>query len=157
MSFEWSGLSLEEIKAGGQAVVIFGLGLLLVYLTLAGAVREPRRCRSSSCCRCRSAILGALVAQWSRGLINDVYCQIGLVMLIGLSAKNGILIVEFAEQLRERGLSHRRRGGRGGAHPAAADPDDVARVHPRRRCRWCSPPAPAARRATRSARRSPAA
>jgi HAE1 family hydrophobic/amphiphilic exporter-1 len=51
------------------------------------------------------AILGALVAQWSRGLIDDVYCQIGLVMLIGLSAKNGILIVEFAEQLRARGLS----------------------------------------------------
>ena len=51
------------------------------------------------------AILGALLAQWGRGLIDDVYCQIGLVMLIGLSAKNGILIVEFAEQLRARGLS----------------------------------------------------
>ena len=50
-------------------------------------------------------MLGALLAQWSRGLINDVYCQIGLVMLIGLSAKNGILIVEFAEQLRDRGMS----------------------------------------------------
>ena len=49
--------------------------------------------------------MGALLAQWGRGLINDVYCQIGLVMLIGLSAKNGILIVEFAEQLRARGLS----------------------------------------------------
>ena len=49
--------------------------------------------------------LGALLAQWGRGLIDDVYCQIGLVMLIGLSAKNGILIVEFAEQLRARGLS----------------------------------------------------
>jgi len=51
------------------------------------------------------AILGALLAQFGRGLINDVYCQIGLVMLIGLSAKNGILVVEFAEQLRHRGLS----------------------------------------------------
>jgi len=51
------------------------------------------------------AILGALLAQFARGLIDDVYCQIGLVMLIGLSAKNGILVVEFAEQLRGRGLS----------------------------------------------------
>jgi hydrophobic/amphiphilic exporter-1 (mainly G- bacteria), HAE1 family len=49
-------------------------------------------------------VLGALGAQWSRGLANDVYCQVGLVMLIGLSAKNAILIVEFAEQLRRRGL-----------------------------------------------------
>ena len=49
--------------------------------------------------------MGALLAQWGRGLINDVYCQIGLVMLIGLAAKNSILIVEFAEQLRGRGMS----------------------------------------------------
>src|SRR5438132_2512160 len=51
------------------------------------------------------ALLGALGAQWLRGVQNDVYCQIGLVMLVGLSSKNAILIVEFAEQLRERGLS----------------------------------------------------
>ncbi|HSB76167.1 MAG TPA: efflux RND transporter permease subunit, partial [Terriglobales bacterium] len=51
------------------------------------------------------ALLGALGAQGMRGLLDDVYCQIGLVMLIGLASKNGILIVEFAEQLRRRGLS----------------------------------------------------
>jgi HAE1 family hydrophobic/amphiphilic exporter-1 len=51
------------------------------------------------------AILGALLAQSARGQLNDVYCQIGLVMLIGLSSKNGILIVEFAEQLRHKGMS----------------------------------------------------
>jgi HAE1 family hydrophobic/amphiphilic exporter-1 len=104
MSFAWSGISLEELKAGRQSLVIFGLGLLLVYLTLAGqyeSVTLPFIILLSV----PLAILGALVAQWGRGLINDVYCQIGLVMLIGLSAKNGILVVEFAEQLRARGMS----------------------------------------------------
>jgi HAE1 family hydrophobic/amphiphilic exporter-1 len=104
MTFSWSGVSLEEIKAGRQSVVIFGLGLLLVYLTLA-AQYESVTLPFIILLSVPLAIMGALVAQWSRGLINDVYCQIGLVMLIGLSAKNGILIVEFAEQLRARGLS----------------------------------------------------
>jgi len=104
MTFEWSGLSREEIAAGGQAVVIFGLGLLLVYLTLA-AQYESITLPFIILLSVPLAVLGALMAQWGRGLINDVYCQIGLVMLIGLSAKNGILIVEFAEQLRDRGLS----------------------------------------------------
>jgi hydrophobic/amphiphilic exporter-1 (mainly G- bacteria), HAE1 family len=103
-SYAWSGVSLEEIKAGSQSAMIFGLALLLVYLTLAGqyeSVTLPFIILLSV----PLAIMGALLAQWGRGLINDVYCQIGLVMLIGLSAKNGILVVEFAEQLRGRGLS----------------------------------------------------
>jgi HAE1 family hydrophobic/amphiphilic exporter-1 len=104
MSFAWSGLSLEEIKAGSQSTAIFGLGLLLVYLTLAGQY-ESLTLPFIILLSVPLAILGALLAQWGRGLIDDVYCQIGLVMLIGLSAKNGILIVEFAEQLRGRGLS----------------------------------------------------
>jgi hydrophobic/amphiphilic exporter-1 (mainly G- bacteria), HAE1 family len=104
MSFSWSGLSLEEIKAGSQSVAIFGLGLLLVYLTLAGQY-ESLTLPFIILLSVPLAIMGALLAQWGRGLIDDVYCQIGLVMLIGLSAKNGILIVEFAEQLRARGLS----------------------------------------------------
>jgi hydrophobic/amphiphilic exporter-1 (mainly G- bacteria), HAE1 family len=104
MTFAWSGLSREEISAGSQSVVIFGLGLLLVYLTLA-AQYESLTLPFIILLSVPLAILGALLAQWSRGLINDVYCQIGLVMLIGLSAKNGILIVEFAEQLRARGMT----------------------------------------------------
>jgi HAE1 family hydrophobic/amphiphilic exporter-1 len=104
MSYAWSGLSLEEIKAGSQSAAIFGLGLLLVYLTLAGQY-ESLTLPFIILLSVPLAILGALVAQWGRGLINDVYCQIGLVMLVGLSAKNGILVVEFAEQLRARGLS----------------------------------------------------
>jgi HAE1 family hydrophobic/amphiphilic exporter-1 len=104
MTFSWSGLSREEIRAGSQSAAIFGLGLLLVYLTLA-AQYESVTLPFIILLSVPLAILGALLAQWGRGLINDVYCQIGLVMLIGLSAKNGILVVEFAEQLRARGLS----------------------------------------------------
>jgi HAE1 family hydrophobic/amphiphilic exporter-1 len=103
-SYAWSGISLEEIKAGQQSAAIFGLGLLLVYLTLA-AQYESITLPFIILLSVPLAIMGALAAQWGRGLINDVYCQIGLVMLIGLSAKNGILVVEFAEQLRARGLS----------------------------------------------------
>jgi len=103
-SYAWSGLSLEEVKAGGQSAIIFGLGLLLVYLTLA-AQYESVTLPFIILLSVPLAILGALGAQWARGLIDDVYCQIGLVMLIGLSAKNGILVVEFAEQLRSRGLT----------------------------------------------------
>jgi HAE1 family hydrophobic/amphiphilic exporter-1 len=103
-SYAWSGISLEEIKAGSQSAAIFGLGLLLVYLTLA-AQYESVTLPFIILLSVPLAIMGALLAQWGRGLMNDVYCQIGLVMLIGLSAKNGILVVEFAEQLRARGLS----------------------------------------------------
>src|SRR5580765_3865044 len=104
MTFAWGGLSQEEIEAGAQSAVIFGLGLLLVYLTLA-AQYESLTLPFIILLSVPLAIMGALLAQWGRGLIDDVFCQIGLVMLIGLSAKNGILIVEFAEQLRHRGMT----------------------------------------------------
>ena len=104
MTFAWSGISLEETKAGSQSLLIFGLALLLVYLTLA-AQYESLVLPFIVLLGVPLAVLGALSAQWMRGLANDVYCQVGLVMLIGLSAKNAILIVEFAEQLRHRGLS----------------------------------------------------
>lgn len=103
MSYEWSGLSLEEIESGGKAAALFGLGLLVVYLTLA-AQYESFSLPFIVLMSVPMALLGALLFQAVRGNINDVYCQIGLVMLIGLSSKNAILIVEFAEQLRERGL-----------------------------------------------------
>jgi len=104
MGYAWSGISLEETKAGRQSYLIFGLALLLVYLTLA-AQYESLVLPFIVLLGVPVAVLGALLAQWSRGFANDVYCQVGLVMLVGLAAKNAILIVEFAEQLRDRGMS----------------------------------------------------
>jgi HAE1 family hydrophobic/amphiphilic exporter-1 len=104
MTFEWSGLSLEEIESGGKALILFALGLVVVYLTLA-AQYESYVLPFIVLLAVPVAILGAIGAQALRGLQNDVYCQIGLVMLIGLASKNAILIVEFAEQLRGQGMS----------------------------------------------------
>lgn len=104
MKFEWSGLSLEEIESGGKALILFALGLVVVYLTLA-AQYESYVLPFIVLLAVPVALLGALGAQALRGLENDVYCQIGLVMLIGLASKNAILIVEFAEQLQAQGLS----------------------------------------------------
>jgi HAE1 family hydrophobic/amphiphilic exporter-1 len=102
--FEWAGQSLEEIKAGRQAGYIFALSLVLVYLVLA-AQYESWVLPLIILLGVPLAVLGALAAQDLRGFANDVFCQVGLVMLIGLAAKNSILIVEFAEQLRGHGHS----------------------------------------------------
>jgi HAE1 family hydrophobic/amphiphilic exporter-1 len=104
MAYQWTGLALEEIESAGKAVIIFGLGLLVVYLTLA-ALYESFALPFIILLAVPMAVLGALFAQSMRGYADDIYCQIGLVMLIGLAAKNSILIVEFAEQLRAKGRS----------------------------------------------------
>ncbi|MBK1989327.1 efflux RND transporter permease subunit [Sphaerospermopsis aphanizomenoides BCCUSP55] len=101
MGYEWSGIVAEEKESGGQAPIIFGLGLIFVFLVLAAQYEnyvDPLIIMLSV----PLAIMGALASQSLRGLSNDVFCQVGLVMLIGLASKNAILIVEFANQLREQ-------------------------------------------------------
>jgi HAE1 family hydrophobic/amphiphilic exporter-1 len=90
-AYEWTGLSLEELESAGTSVLLFGLGTLVVYLTLA-AQYESFVLPFIVLMAAPMALLGAVAAQWLRGLQNDVYCQIGLVMLVGLASKNAILI-----------------------------------------------------------------
>ena len=94
--------------AGGQTVIIFALGIVFVFLVLA-AQYESFVLPFVVILAVPLAMLGRAAAQASRGLANDVFCQVGLVMLVGLASKNAILIVEFAEQLRERGRERRSR------------------------------------------------
>lgn len=104
MGYEWSGISYQQIKAGNLAPLIFLLSIVFVFLFLA-ALYESWSMPLMIMLAVPIAILGALLAQYIRGLQNDIYCQIGLVLLIGLASKNAILIVEFAKIKRDMGLS----------------------------------------------------
>ena len=104
MGFDWTGLVYQELKAGGQAPILFGLALVVVFLCLA-ALYESWSLPFTVMLVVPLAVFGALVALVLRGLVNDVFCQIGLVMLVGLASKNAILIVEFAKLLHEGGAS----------------------------------------------------
>ncbi|MBD0316529.1 MAG: multidrug efflux RND transporter permease subunit [Nitrospiraceae bacterium] len=101
---EWSGISYQEQKAGGQSVFAFAFGLLMVFLVLA-AQYESWTVPFAVILAVPFGIFGALSAVWLRGMTNDIYFQIGLVTLIGLAAKNAILIVEFANHRYESGMS----------------------------------------------------
>jgi hydrophobe/amphiphile efflux-1 (HAE1) family protein len=103
-AIDWSGISFQERKAGGQSVVVFAFALLMVFLVLA-ALYESWSIPFAVILAIPFGILGALLAIWTRGLTNDIYFQIGLVTLIGLAAKNAILIVEFAHQRHAAGES----------------------------------------------------
>jgi HAE1 family hydrophobic/amphiphilic exporter-1 len=103
MAFGWTGLSREEKESGSQTLLILALGLAFVFLVLA-AQYESFRLPFVIILAVPLAVLGGLGLQLLRGLTNDVFCQVGLVMLIGLAAKNAILIVEFAEQKRRQGV-----------------------------------------------------
>lgn len=103
VGYEWSAMSYQERLAGGQGVIVFALGLLLVYLILA-AQYESWTIPLAVVLSVPLVIIGAAVALWYRGMDNNVFTQIGLVLLIGLGAKNAILIVEFASANRAKGM-----------------------------------------------------
>lgn len=102
--FSWAGQSLQEIQAGNLAIVIFLLAIVFVYLFLV-AQYESWSLPFAVIGAVPMAIFGALTGLWLVGLANNIYAQVGLVLLVGLSTKTAILIVEFAMQLRQSGLS----------------------------------------------------
>ena len=103
MGYEWSGVSLDQIEAGSVTILIFGLAVVFVFLVLA-AQYESLVDPLIIIMAVPLAILGALTAVWLRHLQNDIFTQIGLVMLVGLSSKNAILIVQFGNLLRQQGM-----------------------------------------------------
>lgn len=103
ISVEWSGLSFQEKAAGGKNGLVACADILFVFLFLAASYESWTVTRSRTSFR-RSPILGAYLGEWIFGLENDVYFQIGLVMLMGMAAKNAILIVEFAKEKVDQGV-----------------------------------------------------
>jgi multidrug efflux pump subunit AcrB len=98
IGFEWTGLSFQEIESGSQAPILYGISILVVFLCLA-ALYESWSIPFSVIMVVPLGVIGALLAATLRGLENDVFFQVGLLTTVGLSAKNAILIVEFAREL----------------------------------------------------------
>jgi HAE1 family hydrophobic/amphiphilic exporter-1 len=104
MGYEWTGMSFQEKKVGSEAILVFALAIILVFLVLA-AQYESWSAPAAVILVVPLAVLGTVIALMMRGFDNNVYTQIGIVLLIGLASKNAILIVEFAREQRAQGKS----------------------------------------------------
>jgi len=104
MDSEWTGMSYQEKRVGGQATFVFALAVLMVYLVLA-AQYESWLMPAAVILVVPLALLGTVIAVACRGMDNNIYTQIGIVLIIALASKNAILIVEFARELRSKGRS----------------------------------------------------
>jgi HAE1 family hydrophobic/amphiphilic exporter-1 len=104
MGFDWTGMSFQEKRVGSQAIYVFGLAVLMVYLVLA-AQYESWLLPAAVILVVPLALLGTVIAVAVRGMDNNIYTQIGIVLIIALASKNAILIVEFARELRSKGRS----------------------------------------------------
>jgi len=102
--FDWTAIAYQEKQAGGQTGLIFALAIVMVFLVLAAQYESWTTPFAVILC-VPLGIFGAMSAQWLRGLDNNVYAQVGLVMLIGLAAKNAIMIVEYAKEKHDAGMS----------------------------------------------------
>lgn len=102
ISHEWTGLSLEERKSGAQAPMLYAISILVIFLCLA-ALYESWSIPFAVLLVVPLGILGALLFTGGRGLSNDIYLQVGLLTVVGLSAKNAILIIEFAKERQDAG------------------------------------------------------
>jgi HAE1 family hydrophobic/amphiphilic exporter-1 len=106
MGFDWTAIAFQEKRVSGEAVMVFGLAVLLVYLVLA-AQYESWFLPLAVILVVPLGLLGVVAAVRIRGMDNNIYTQIGIVLIIALVSKNAILIVEFARELRQRGRSIR--------------------------------------------------